>query len=667
MPFWRTQYYRNLWKTRRGTRRRFRRRRPKRPFRRKRRYRWVRRKNFKYSKKKLKKIKIVQWQPSHIKKCKIKGTIQLFQAGRGRFSHNYQLYKESTVPPHQPGGGGWGYILLSLNSLFTENQRLQNWWTKSNKSLPLCRYHGVKFKFYRQKHVDYIVTWSNEYPMEVGKYHYPSVHPQRMLTYNHRIIVPSYDTLPLMKRSYKSCFVRPPKEMKDQWYFQNHFQRFPLVMLAVTACSLQNLYVAENVLNNNCSVNALNTNLFQRKSFQFPNVTTGYYPKNNVYLYASPNGGTEITDITIKDLTYLGNTGPHTEGQVFNDTEFTQYTKSKWGNPFHEAFLNEQRQVITSLNQVGFWFDTAKTKKPKSGKIPNGQAQFYTEPLVYECRYNPSADTGVGNEAYWVSNLIEEDGWDTQKDEDLVIRGFPLWILLWGWYDWTKKLGKIKNIYNDYVLVVKTDFIKPKLPWYVFLNDYFPIGLAPYNQKLDSMPETELKHWYPRYKFQEEAIETILMTGTGVCRAEQIQQIQAHCYYKFLFKWGGNPSTFESVVDPTSQPFYPTPGSIIQTNEIVDPNTSPLNLLYDFDIRRHLIKQTALQRISNLTDFTNFMFTDGTNHSNQTKTQETETPPQNSKEEEEKKKILQQLQQCQQFNLSLLNRFRMLQQYINNQ
>nr|UGV38769.1 MAG: ORF1 [TTV-like mini virus] len=667
MPrLYRRKYYRNFWKRKPNYSRRWiRNRRPRSTFRSKRRRRRVRRKNFKFYKHKLKKIRLYQWQPSHIKKCRIKGTIQLFQAGRGRFSHNYQLYKESFVPPHQPGGGGWSYILLSLGNLFTENQRLQNWWTKSNKGLPLCRYQGVKFKFYRQKYVDYIVTYSNEYPMEVGKYHYPSVHPQRMLTYNHRIIVPSLETLPLMKKSYKSCFIRPPKEMKDQWYFQNNFQRYPLVMLAVTACSLQNMYVAENVLNNNCTINALNTNLFKRKSFQFPNVTTGYYPKTGVYLYASPNGGDKVETIKISDLTYLGNTGPHTEGEELNNTDHNQYVKAKWGNVFHEAFMNEQRKVIISSNQLSYWFQTGTSTKPKTGNIPTGQAQFYTEPLYYQCRYNPSKDTGEGNEAYWVNNLTEEQGWDTQNDEDLVIRGFPLWILLWGWYDWTKKLNKIKNIDNDYVLVVKTNFIEPKLPWYIFLNDSFPVGLAPYNQPINTLPLTELNHWYPRYKFQIEAIETLLMTGTGVCRAEAVSQIQAHCYYKFFFKWGGNPSTFESVIDPTTQPFYPTPGTLLQTNEIVDPNTSPLNLLYDFDIRRHLIKQTALQRIQNLTDFTNSMFTDGTIPTIQ---EEAQAPQEtDTQEEAEKKKILQQLNQYKQLNITLLNRYRMLQQYINNQ
>ncbi|AXQ65620.1 MAG: hypothetical protein [Betatorquevirus homini30] len=664
MPYFRKNF-RRYYKYRKNYYKRrpwFRRRRPRKTFQTKRRRRPVRKKFFK--KKKLKKIKLQQWQPSHIKKCKIKGTIQLFQAGKGRFSHNYQLYKESFVPPHQPGGGGWSYIILSLGNLFTENQRLQNWWTKSNKGLPLCRFSGVKFKFYRQQFTDYIVTWSNEYPMEVGKFHYPSIHPQRMLSYNHRIIVPSYNSMPHWKKPYKSCFIRPPKEMTDKWYFQNHFQRFPLCMLATTACSLNSLYVATNVLNNNCTIKCLNTNFFQRKSFQFPSITTGYFPKSNVYAYASPNGGYTITDIKIKEITYLGQTGPYNEGEELGNYQLQTYTKPHWGNIFHYNYLNEQRQIIITQYQLSHWFEGVPTGTPLTRNINQGEAQFFTDPLYYDCRYNPTKDTGIGNEAYWVSNLVEENGWNTQNDPDLKIAGFPLWILLWGWYDWTRKLNKIKNVDNDYILVVKTDFIEPKLPFYVFLSDSFCNGQAPYAQPLHTWSEYERNHWYPRYRFQEEAIETLLMTGTGVCRAENVQQIQAHCYYKFFFKWGGNPATFETVIDPTTQPYYPVPGQLIQTTEIMDPNESPLNMFYDFDVRRHLIKQSAINRITDFSNFENLMFTDGDQTTiPQTTTKETQTK---TTEEKEKKETFKQLQQYRQLNIQLLQRFQQLKQLVEN-
>nr|UGV37322.1 MAG: ORF1 [TTV-like mini virus] len=655
MPLYRNFYkrkFRRFYKQRKP-RRRFRRRRPRGPFRYGRRRNWVRRKFFKYRKnKKLKRIILTQWQPSHIKKCKIKGTIQLFQAGLGRFSYNYTMYKESYVPPHEPGGGGWCYLMFSLGNLYTENQRLQNWWTVSNKGLNLVRYRGVKLKFYRQKHTDYVVTYSNEYPMEVGKFHFPSLHPQRMLQYNHKIVVPSYDTLPQSKKPYKTVFVKPPKEMVDKWYFQQFFQRYPLVLIAATACSLSNMYVGNQAMNNNCTINCLNTKLFTHKCFQYQG-TIGYTPKSNIYLYGAENGSSESL---VGTLTFLGNSMTYTAGKPLNSAStWEQYTKESWGNPFFTEYINEQRNVYMSNIQPSQLYQ----KKTESIKNTSGLT-LIDQPMYYECRYNPCKDDGVGNEVYWVKNFAEEKGWDTNDDPDLEIHGFPLWICLWGWYDWSKKLNKAKNIFQDYTIVIKTRYMEPKLPAYVIINDEFPLGLGDYDTPIKKVSPGDLNYWFPRWKFQKEGVETLLMTGTAVCRPENARQIQAHCGYTFYFKWGGNPASMEQVVDPTTQPQYPVPSGLLQSPEIVDPSTSIFNYLYNFDVRRHLLTQTAEKRIKNLTDSDISLFTDGTAptpfeppiQTPQTWTEETS--------EEEKTTLLQQLHQLQQHNLQLLQRYQQL-------
>ncbi len=100
------------------------------------------------------------------------------------------------VPEFQPGGGGWSIFQISLNDLYKEHQQLMNWWTKTNKDYNLVRYCKLKLKFYRQRHTDYVVNYQLQYPFEVGKLHYPSSHPQRLLMYNKKILVPSYNTLP---------------------------------------------------------------------------------------------------------------------------------------------------------------------------------------------------------------------------------------------------------------------------------------------------------------------------------------------------------------------------------------------------------------------------------------------------------------------------------------
>ncbi len=181
-PFYRRKYYRRNYWSWRQRRNAFRRKRFRTTFRRKPRRRRVRKtRYYKTLNKKLKKIRIQQWQPSHIRRCQIKGFLLLFEAGHGRFANNFTFYKESFTPPRTPGGGGWSIQQLSLGNLFTQNEYFMNWWTHSNKSLNMCRYRGTKFHLYRQQETDWIFTYFTELPQQAGKFWYPSFHPMRML------------------------------------------------------------------------------------------------------------------------------------------------------------------------------------------------------------------------------------------------------------------------------------------------------------------------------------------------------------------------------------------------------------------------------------------------------------------------------------------------------
>ncbi len=74
----------------------------------------------------------------------------------------------------------------------------------------MCRYLGCKIKCYRQPNVDYVVNYNNKYPFEVTKYHYASSHPERLLTYNKKIVVPSFATAPLLRKRYYTKYIKPP-------------------------------------------------------------------------------------------------------------------------------------------------------------------------------------------------------------------------------------------------------------------------------------------------------------------------------------------------------------------------------------------------------------------------------------------------------------------------
>ncbi len=151
-------------------------------------------------------------------------------------------------------------------------------------------------------------------------------------------------------------------------------------------------------------------------------------------MYGLPNGETELKKEPIKNLIYLGNSMQFQPGETLDSvTDLVTYQKAKWGNPFYNQYFNDIKTVLISSHQPSYWFSK------KTQPIGTEAIQKVIDPLYYECRYNPCKDDGIGNEVYWVNNFSAEDGWDTKKDPDLSIDGFPLWIALWGWYDWYQK------------------------------------------------------------------------------------------------------------------------------------------------------------------------------------------------------------------------------------
>ncbi len=584
----------------------------------------------------------------------------LFQASHGRFSNNFTQYRESFTPEYQPGGGGWSAFQFTLDNLFTENQRLNNWWSKSNKGLNLCRYNGLKVKLYRQPTVDYVVTYSTEWPFDMSKFHFTSSHPQRLLTYNHKIVVPSFKTCPLKKKNYISKYIRPPKEMIDQWYFQQNFAKTPLVMFIATACDLTHFYAPDNVESINVSVFTLNTKKFQYKDFQTKN-TQGYNPAPGQYLYSTKNATFNPSSLPKKDVIYLGNSMYYGVGTPLNSLQVTNYTYNYWGNPFHTDYLLGERETFQSTTQY-------TSLLTGTGNVTENLITKNIEPFVISVRYNPYKDDGVGNKAYFVNNIDKQQGWEP-TDTDLLIEGFPLWILLWGFEDYVRKLSKVHNLNQDYVLVIQTKYFDTSDKYYVLLNNSFVHGSGPYNMPIEEVPKSQLNHWYPQWKFQKEAIENIISTGPAVCRAETKKLIQAHMFYKFYFKWGGNPATMEKVFNPLQQPTYPRPSGLSLQTEITDPNTPASNYIYNFDVRRHLITQAATKRIYEISKDDLSMFTDGSPPTKKSKfeipLQTNETSQETTTEEEETQTpIQQQLQLYKQHNQQLKLRYRQLKQLL---
>nr|UGV39315.1 MAG: ORF1 [TTV-like mini virus] len=575
MPPYRRYFYwrkrRNRWRpwNRYATRQRIR----KAILRRKRRWRRRRVRRLRFLKKRLKTIKVKEWQPKFIKTCLIKGQLCLFQCGAGRTHHNWSQYTKSYVPISEPGGGGWSAIVISLNALWDEFQCLRNWWTASNKGLPLCRFLGGYIKFYRSLNTDYVVTIQTCPPFTDTELLHLQAQPSRQLMTKNKIIVPA-----LHRKNYKKAYIKkkiyPPSQFKNNWYFQQDFAPQNFILLLTSATSLDQYYLSQLSVSNNITLISIDTTLFQNPNFVGISQTTGYQPKPNLYLYASQlEKPTKWTD-----LIYLGNTERYTEGTHIQNNSLGD--KNTWGNPFVPDYLSSDLHVFLSQSI------------PSGTTIPENLLTE-THTLYRQCRYNPHTDTGLGNQAFFKSTSISKDKiYDPPSNPDIIITGFPLWLLLWGWDDWQRKLHSINQIELNYYLVVITNFVTPKLPGYVFVDDFFL-----HHHKQEDLNETQKAHWHPRLAYQEQSIENICLAGPGTPKITTSKSIEAKCLYNFRFKWGGCPAKTQEIKDPTSQPKYPIPNNQRQTTEIEDPNTDKTTYLYDFDWRRDELTGPCAKRL----------------------------------------------------------------------
>nr|UGV39611.1 MAG: ORF1 [TTV-like mini virus] len=653
MPFWPyryryrwNQYRRRPW---RRPRRRPRIWRPRRLIRRKYRrntYYRVRKRYFR--KRKLKRLTLTEWQPEKINKCKVKGIFSLFQCGPDRISYNWTDYMNSIVPEHWNGGGGWSQLKFSLGSLWEQRQIVRNVWTKSNIALPLVRYTGCMFKFYRTTDVDYIVMYNRCHPMLDTESKHTNAQPSTMLMYKHKILVPSYKTAPHKRKPYIRKKIKPPPQLQNRWYFQKDLCDTGLVMITTTAADFQRFFQNPRAVSNNITITCLNTTVFQSRNFQQTDLGTGFWgPKSNYWMYGTLNGHQDQAQI--KDLVFLGQTQTYTMGEPIEQKQWTEYSANNlqsrnFGNPFHTHYIHGEQNIWIGNDtyKPSELFNT--TKHPRTKPVKE-VLTLMSQPILVKCRYNPNKDTGIGNEIFFLKNTRNESMWDAPVDEKLVLRGYPLWLAWWGWPDWQKKLHIMQQIDLNYIAVFKTTFIPEKLPGYVPLDMEFINGHSPYEEEIQYPLPADSQHWYPRFKYQMRSIDDICKSGPGTVKTST-NSIEAHCSYSFYFKWGGCPKQLENIEDPCNQPKFPIPNKKLQTAEIQDPDTSPQKELYEFDFRRHIITASAAERIKKDSKPSTSIFTDATKwsatpHQSETE-EEDETPTQETETQTLQQLLLQQ-------------------------
>nr|UGV34039.1 MAG: ORF1 [TTV-like mini virus] len=656
-PFQRYRYYRRNWWNKGRRRNWYRRRRPRKTFRsRKRRGRRVRRKFYYKRLKKLKKITIKQYQPLSIRKCRIEGYLCLFQAGYGRYGNNYTLWKETIFPPKYPGGGGWSIQRISLANLYTQHKEHMNYWTHSNERLNLCRYEGCKVTLFRERFTDYIFTWMEEEPRHVPKYYYCSHHPLRLLTHKRKKVVPSLTTQPHKRKPYKSVWIPPPKIMKNQWFFQQQLSQYTLLTFAAVSCSLSNMFGSDKLVSNNCTIWCIDTKVFSSPFFQFKaqHPEWGYQITGNQYLWGVDSRALQPTEAKWSESIYLGNTMENKRGTYITAQNVTKF--EDWGNPFFWAYLTRHLPVA----------QTQATENPNTikGKLTEKitASHFKDTPLVFPVRYNPFKDKGTGNRLYLVPNyLSSQNTWNATSDPDILFENYPLWLMCWGLEDILKRIGKTSELDRNWIVVIQSSYFSQTEQFFVPISHDFILGKGPYNTEHEDLSGDDITNWHPRYKYQRQAINDIIMTGPAVATGDNAQNIQATMKYQFYFKWGGNSSPQATIYDPVNQPVTPYPHQFNLYNEIINPATSITGETYPWDFRRDFLTETAAERIKESISNVYDLFTDGDQLA-ATKSLSKETSQAQETPQTQAETLFQQLQQIQQFNNELQLRFHRLKQ-----
>nr|UGV39156.1 MAG: ORF1 [TTV-like mini virus] len=585
------------WYNYRPRRRRWRRhwRRPRTYFRRRYwRNRWVRRRRFK---KKLKKLKLTQFQPKCIRKCTVKGPICLFQSTNQRLNNDFDLYELSMVPEHLPGGGGWGIKIFSLEGLYSEHVYARNVFTRSNKELTLVRYTGCKIKLYQSEYVDYYFSYSISQPMQSSLALYNSMQPNIHSLMQHKITVPSRKTY-AKKKPYIQIKIQPPTQLQNKWYFQQDFAKQPLLMTMVTATSLNKYFIDPNDANTNMNITSLNVSVFQNRNFANPG--TGYWAKKigdkTFYLYASrevnPSSG-----LKVNMLVPLTDTKNYSGGKSFNEAfpggQSTQWNnwKTSWsqyqGNPFYPEYLDGTTKTYLIAQAPATLF---------SGNYEKKEQTYSPVELTNTIRYNPYADQGSTNQIYFKSNTKEEVNWQPPDNPELTNENLPFWVLLWGFPDWHKKIKKHLHLESAYILTMTHEPATHQKEYLVPLSPSFIQGKSPYEP--DEGPTgPDRSSWYPQLQYQNEIITAICSSGPGVARLPDNYTAQAIMKYYFYFKWGGNPPQMSAIDDPLKKPTYVIPSNKYTTNSLQNPATNPESILWNFDQRRDYLTPRAIQRL----------------------------------------------------------------------
>nr|UGV45079.1 MAG: ORF1 [Torque teno virus] len=576
-------------------------------------------------KRRRKKFKLTQWNPSTVKRCTIRGYIPLIICGTGTTGTSYLNYASHMFDNKKldPYGGGVSTMMFTLQGLFEEYQRHRNKWSTSNVDLELVRYHGCSMKLYRSPTADFIFQYNRKAPFNDTQLTCPAMQPCVQLnTKGKKIILKSFATKPKGRGSV-TVKIAPPTLFQDRWYFQKDLRNVPLVTTKAIAANLRFPFCPPQT--DNCCI------YFQVLHPFFNNIlsiTPQYLPNN--YLALKNHLSTHFTTRTNPQKG--GTTGVYfntfkTEEHIF-EPNWTQYKEtatnfntpqnkkysnisSLWGdNVYQQGIVQAFEQNATNMYNARkrTTFQESKYLSHKTGIFsPILLSQQRLSPdypgMYWTVTYNPFNDKGIGNKV-WIDWCTKNDSQYRETAGRIPIVDIPLYAALLGYRDYCSKYYHDRGLHKEVRVTIQCPYTDPPL----YDKDNTDMGYVPYDFNFGDgkmpdgagyIPEEYRFKWYICMFHQQGWMNDIVQCGPFAYNLKE-KNVALVCKYKFNFSFGGNPIVTQTLKDPSTQPDYPIPGSgqFPTRLQVTDPKL--LNEGYIFrrwDIRRGFYGEKSIKRM----------------------------------------------------------------------
>ncbi|XBA84000.1 ORF1 [torque teno Delphinidae virus 30] len=220
--------------------------------------RWVRGLRYRYSRnrrriiRKKRRLAFIRWNrrwkyklpkalklynPPYVRTCNIRGYFPLLY-----FTGKQVSYPFIDPLSHTYEGGGIAFNDFSLNKLYLENQKLRNKWSFSNYGFEFARFIKAKFTLYRHPSTSYMVKFFQGTAIHKNQT-YMDIHPGYLYLQRKRYLMASNERVPYRKRfKKKRIYLRPPKNMHNDWYDMDKLGQTILVRLGVTVADFLNAF-----------------------------------------------------------------------------------------------------------------------------------------------------------------------------------------------------------------------------------------------------------------------------------------------------------------------------------------------------------------------------------------------------------------------------------------